>query len=152
MKKTRQLKCLSLLLCVVLIAATALLTSGCGQKETPDTDGATTTTAATDAKVVRGEGATVFDFNVVDGDGKTTAFEIHTDQKTVGAALLELGLLAGEEGPYGLYVKTVNGVTLDYEKDGKYWAFYENGKYAMAGVDTTDIAPNTIYMFKADKA
>ncbi len=152
MKKTRQLKCLSLLLCVVLIAATALFTSGCGQKETPNTDALTTTTVATDQKAVRGEGATVFDFNVVDATGKTTVFEIHTDQRTVGEALLELGLIAGEDGPYGLYVKTVNGLTLDYDKDGKYWAFYENGKYAVAGVDSTAIVPNTTYMFKAEKA
>lgn len=149
MNKTRLLKRFVLLLCVVLIAATALLTSGCGQKETPDTNGATTTTA-TDAKVVRGEGATVFDFNVVDVNGRTTAFEIHTDKQTVGEALLELGLIAGEESQHGLYVKTVNGITVDYDKDGKYWAFYENGKYAMVGVDSTAIVPNTTYMFKAE--
>ena len=149
MNKTRLLKRFVLLFCVVLIAATALLTSGCGQKETPDNNGATTTTA-TDAKVVRGEGATVFDFNVVDVNGKTTAFEIHTDKTTVGEALLELGLIAGEESQHGLYVKTVNGITVDYDKDGKYWAFYENGKYAMVGVDSTAIVPNTTYMFKAE--
>ncbi len=150
MKKTRLLKRLSVLLCVVLIAAMALTMSGCGQKEITGTN--TTTTVATDAKVVRGEGATVFDFCVVDANGKTTTFEIHTDKTTVGDALLELGLIAGDESQYGLYVKTVNGVTLDYNKDGKYWAFYENGEYAMAGVDTTTIAPDTTYMFKADKS
>ena len=148
MKKTRLFKRFVLLLCVVLIAATALTTSGCGQQENPPTT--TTTTVATDQKTVRGEGAMVFDFNVVDLEGKTTAFEIHTDKTVVGEALLELGLIAGDEGQYGLYVKTVNGTTLDYDKDGKYWAFYENGKYAMAGVDSTQIAPNTTYMFKAE--
>ena len=148
MNKTKLLKRLSLLLCLVLIAATALLTSGCKDNR----QDITTTTTATQTVTVRGEGQTVFRFDVVDAQGKTTAFEIHTDKQTVGEALLTLGLIAGDESQYGLYVKTVNGVTLDYEKDGKYWAFYENGKYAMAGVDTTAIAPDTIYMFKADKA
>ena len=44
-----------------------------------------------------GEGETMFLFNVVDPEGKESHFEIHTDEKTVGAALLSLGLIAGED-------------------------------------------------------
>ncbi len=91
-----------------------------------------------------------FSFKVVDEEGKETAFEIHTEQKTVGAALLELELIAGEESTYGLYVKTVNGVTVDYDTDGKYWAFYVNGEYAATGVDSTDITDGATYMFKVE--
>lgn len=43
---------------------------------------------------------------------KETKFEIHTDKETVGA---------------------------DYDKDGVYWAFYENGQYASSGVDSTPV-------------
>ena len=39
---------------------------------------------------VLGEGSTNFAFTVVDLEGNTTAFEIHTDKDTVGSALLEL--------------------------------------------------------------
>lgn len=49
---------------------------------------------------------------------------------TVGKALLDQGVIAGEDSSYGLYVKTVNGTTLDYDTDGMYWAFYINGEYA----------------------
>ena len=59
-------------------------------------------------------------------------------------------LIVGEDGPYGLYIKTVNGITLDYDKDGKYWAFYENGKYAAKGASETEIVSGTTYSFKAE--
>ncbi len=51
---------------------------------------------------------------------------------------------------FGLYVKTVNGITVDYDTDGKYWVFYENGKYAVKGVDSTEIIPNVTYSFKVE--
>ena len=70
----------------------------------------------------------------------------------MGEALLELGIVAGDDTEYGLYVKTVNGVTLDYDTDGAYWAFYINGEYAMTGVDATNIEAGAIYALKAEKA
>ena len=97
-----------------------------------------------------GKGATVFTFTVTDLEGKETSFEIHTDKKTVGEALMEHKLIEGEDGPYGLYVKTVNGVTVDYDKEGKYWAFYINGEYGMTGVDVTEIETGATYSFKAE--
>ena len=68
----------------------------------------------------------------------------------MGEALLELELIAGEEGQYGLYVTTVNGITLDWDKDGKYWAFYIDGEYATTSLDLTDITPGTTYSLKAE--
>ena len=91
------------------------------------------------------------------GDGAKTAvvevkaeeqivtFTIKTDKDTVGAALLEHGLISGEEGQYGLYVKVVNGITADYDVDKSYWAFYIDGEYAMSGVDTTEITEGAKY-------
>ena len=98
-----------------------------------------------------GEGDTKFTFLVFDKDGEETAFEVHTDQEIVGAALLELGLISGDEGEFGLYVKTVNGITADYEVDQTYWAFYVNGEYATSGVDTTKIQPGDVYAFRVEK-
>lgn len=100
---------------------------------------------------VVGEGNTVFPFIVVDKEGNETEFEVHTDKETVGEALEELELIAGDEGEYGLYVKTVNGITADYDADGVYWAFYVNGEYAATGVDNTPIAEGESYSFKAEK-
>lgn len=133
--------------CIVLIAALALTTTGCGSKEESQAPAA----EINDPVEVMGEGATVFQFSVVDLDGNTSKFEIHTDETTVGAALLKEGLIEGEEGPYGLYVMKVNGIAAIYEEDGSYWAFYENGEYAMTGVDQTDIDPEVAYSFVQTK-
>ncbi len=65
--------------------------------------------------------------------------------------MLELNLIAGDDSEYGLYVKTVNGITADYDVDQTYWAFYIDGEYAMTGVDTTDITPGVAYSFKVEK-
>ena len=93
-----------------------------------------------------------FTFIVVDKDGKETPFTVATDKTYVGEALIDEGLIEGEEGPYGLYVKTVNGQTLDYDTDGMYWSFYVDGEYGLTGVDMTEIGPGTTYMFKAEAA
>ena len=152
MQKTTFKKALSLLIAVVLIAAMALLATGCDDNNTStDTSSAAPTSSveATNATTL-GKGATSFDFVVECVDGKQKNFVIKTDKTTVGEALLELELIEGEDSQYGLYVKTVDGTTLDYDKDGKYWAFYVNGQYATAGVDTTKIAAGETYMFKAE--
>lgn len=141
MQKTQIKKMLSVLVCAVLIAAVALFTSGCNSTtptENPDTS---ETSAVT----------TEFKFSVTDADGQTTDFTITTDKKIVGESLQDEGLISGDEGPYGLYVKTVNGITLDYDKDGMYWAFYINGEMAPTGVDMTEIKPGEVYSFKAEK-
>ena len=98
-----------------------------------------------------GEGNTEFAFEVVLEDGTTTLYNVHTDEKTVGAALLGVNLIAGDDSEYGLDVTTVDGVTADYDKDGTYWAFYIDGEYASTGVDSTDVVPGSTYSFKVEK-
>ena len=60
-------------------------------------------------------------------------------------------LLEGEEGPYGLYVKVVNGIRADYDKDKVYWAFYVDGDYAVSGVDVTEIQAGSEYALRVEK-
>ena len=81
----------------------------------------------------------------VEVEENSVTFTIHTDAETVGEALLNLGLIAGEESQYGLYIKQVNGMTADYDIDQTYWAFYINGEYAMTGADTTPISEGEVY-------
>lgn len=142
MNKFGMKKLLSILLCIALIAALALSTVGCSKNDKTEPVASAETSGGT---VSMGEGETMFLFNVVDPEGKESHFEIHTDEKTVGAALLSLGLIAGEDSEYGLYVKTVNGVTADYEKDQTYWSFYIDGEYAQTGVDMTAVNDGSIY-------
>ena len=70
---------------------------------------------------------------------QSVTFTIHTDADTLGEALLEHELIAGEDGQYGIYVKTVNGILADYDVNKSYWGFYQNAEYLMSGVDTTAI-------------
>ena len=150
MKKTRITKFLSLAVCIVLIAAMALCMTACNDNTTDDQESSAITGTAQTQVTKLGEGATTFEFLVVDLDGNDSKFEISTDKATVGEALLDVELIAGEDSEYGLYVKTVNGTTLDYDADGKYWAFYVNDEYAMSGVDSTDIVEGDTYAFKAE--
>ena len=163
-------KLLSFILSMMLIVAMALGMTGCSDKENSTNETATTLssesetssqtemTEATEPEAsaslsgnVLGEGKTQFHFTVVDKDGNETAFEIHTDKEMVGDALTELGLISGDEGEYGLYVKTVNDITADYDTDGSYWAFYVNDEYAQTGVDLTPITEGDSYSFKIEK-
>ena len=151
MQKKQLLKLFSCLLCVVLIAAMALTATGCKRNKTnTEAPRATVDEDGISSENVLGTGETKFFFSVIDTEGKETIFEIHTNKKIVGEALEELNLISGEVGDYGLYVKTVNGTTVDYDKDGKYWAFYIGGEYAVTGVDSTEITAGSTYTFKAE--
>lgn len=130
MKLNSMKKMLSVVLCIVLIAAMALNFTGCSGSE--DTKTASFTVVVTDL------------------EGAESTFEITTDKATVGEALLEEGLIAGENSEYGLYVTTVNGITLDWDTDGKYWAFYIDGEYAQTGVDSTNVTEGAVYSFKPE--
>ena len=147
MKRTSMKKTLSLIFCIVLIAAMALVTTGCSGK--PDDMAVSDVITFSDGDTI-GEGKNTFPLTIVHKDGTELTVTVNTELTVVGEALQELGLINGEEGPYGLYIKTVNGETLDYDKDGKYWAFYVDGEYALEGIDLTEIAEGAAYMLKAE--
>ena len=93
---------------------------------------------------------TSFTVVTTDLNRKETTHKIKTDAATVGEALVEEGLIKGHDTEYGLYVDEVNGIALDWDKDGKYWAFYINGEYAQTGVDTTNVEDGAVYTFKPE--
>ena len=131
----------------VLIAVIVLSFCGCDSKKIDDTNqNNSILTEATDI----GEGENSFVFEVVNGSEKKV-YNVKTDKTIVGEALAERELVSGDEGEYGLYVKTVDGVTADYDKDGTYWSFYIDGEYAMSGVDKTEIQAGKTYTFKVEK-
>ncbi len=127
--------------------------------ETPDTDGSN---AATDGGAIApeglwanatyledttfGEGAKTVTVKVIVED-KSVTFTVKTDAKTLGEALIEHGLIAGDMGDYGLYIKYVNGIRADYDLDKRYWNFTKNGEYMMTGADMTEIADGEAYEF-----
>ena len=101
-------------------------------------------TATYDRDTELGEGAKTVVVKVV-AEEQALTFIIHTDKETLGDALLMHRLIDGEQGPYGLYVKAVNGIVADYDVDQSYWNFTKNGELMMVGVDSAEIADGEQY-------
>ena len=137
------------ILALVLALVLALSLCACGA---PAADGAVDEGApvVTDGATL-GEGATTFTLVIKQLDGSSISATINTDAETVGEALEALGILKGEEGPYGIYIKEVNGVSAVYEEDGTYWGFYIDGEYAMTGADVTPVTAGAEYTFAVEK-
>ena len=134
----------------VLLAAMVLGATACSKEQGGEEMTTTAATTVAEQGNTVGEGQTSFTFEITFLDGTTKTYTVKTDEETVGAALVKVGLIAGEDGPYGLYVKTVDGETVDYDTHKKYWAFYENGTMAMNGVDKTDVVAGAVYAFRAE--
>ena len=141
MKKTIRssiLFILSLILLISLVSCNTVDKSGIWEEATYLRD----MTFGNGAKTV------VVEVKAVD---QMVTFTIKTDKTMVGEALMEHGLIAGEQGAYGLYVKQVNGMTADYDVDQTYWAFYVNGEYGGTGVDMTEINEADTYQLELTK-
>ena len=137
-------KLLSILL---ILCLTASVLGGCaGNLDDPDT----LTAIAQEGKTY-GEGAVSFTFVITDEAGKSTTVTVKTDKTTVGEALLDTGLVYGENGPYGLYVKEVSGIVADYDVNQAWWGFYINGESAVTGVDGENVTPGATYELRFSK-
>lgn len=120
-------KILSLVLCMALVLSLA----ACGAKKE--------------------SGEKAFTFVVTDLEGNEETFNITTTKATLGEALLDEGLIAGEDSEYGLMVYTVNGITADWDADQTYWALLIDGEYANTGVSQTNITAGSTYSFVLTK-
>lgn len=81
-------------------------------------------------------GSKALTIEVVHGNGETKEFSIRTDAEYLGQALdeaAEIGVV-GEEGPYGLYIKTVDGEDAS-DADQTFWSVSLNGESLMVGAD-----------------
>ncbi len=91
------------------------------------------------------EGVKAFTLVVTHKDGTEKSFPVQSDEEYLGAALQKLGLIEGEMGDYGLYIKKVDGEKAVFEEDGAYWAFYVGDAYASLGIDQTPIEDGATY-------
>ena len=114
-----------------LIMILCLSLFGCGQKVSTE-DLWSQAVYTEDTELGDGAKTVLVEVSAMD---KSVTFTIHSDEETLGAAMLEHSLIEGEQGAYGLYVKKVNGITADYDKDQSYWGFNKNGEGMMSGVD-----------------
>lgn len=82
---------------------------------------------------------------VVHGDETTKEFVIKTDSENLRGALdQEEGLVAGEEGQFGLFILTVDGETVNSDNQ-EWWCVTKNGEQLMTGVEDTVIADGEHY-------
>lgn len=143
MKKILSLVSVMLVISMLLISCSFIGTQGNNNSQAENQNGIWTNALYQNDTEI-GEGAKTVQVEVKAGD-KSVTFTVHTDKETLGDALLEHNLIAGEEGAYGLYVKLVNGIEADYDKDGTYWALYKNGEMMMVGVDGAVITDGEHY-------
>jgi len=139
---------LALLLVIMMIAVVTL--TGCGSDAngdaSGDANGATDAAPTGDVQEI-GEGDTTFRFEVVDQDENLSVWNVSTDEETLGAALVGVGLIAGDESEWGLMVTEVNGITADFAANSAFWALWVDGEFAMAGVDDTYVESGATYAF-----
>lgn len=129
MKNTKFARILSFVLCLVLVAAMALLSVGCNDNNTPAP-----------------AGEKEFTLIVTHSDNSEKTITVKSEKQTVGEALLDEKLVDIEDG----MVFTVDGETVKFEDNGKYWAFYIGNEYAATGVDATNIEDGQTYAFKVE--
>ena len=131
MKKT-----LSLILALCMLIALA----ACGKTDASSLwDGAAYTQ---DALV--GSGNKSVQLEVKAGD-KSVTITIKTDREMLSDALLDNKLVDADAGSAGLFINSVIGMSADYDKDGAYWGFFQNGEYALNGVESTPISDGDHY-------
>lgn len=90
------------------------------------------------------EGLKEVRLDIVHSDGNTKSLTLITDLETLGEALKKEALVAGEEGPYGLFLTTVDGESVD-ESRQEWWCLTKAGETVMTGVDDTLIADGESY-------
>lgn len=90
------------------------------------------------------EGSKTVTVEVVDDNGESKFYEVHTDAAYLTGVLEDAekkGLtFHGEKGEFGTSIDTVNGLKADYNSGNTYWAFYINGEYANYGPDEQPVA------------
>ena len=91
-----------------------------------------------------GEGKIAIKVKVTAGD-KAVTITVRTNNEHLGGALVENDLVTGDESEYGLFIKSVNGILADYDKDQAWWAISKDGEMLMTGADSTPIADGESY-------
>lgn len=84
-------------------------------------------------------GAKTVAVEVVHGDAGSKEFTYHTDAEYLGEVLLAEKLVEGEQGPYGLFITTVDGETAQ-DSLRQWWCITRSGERVDTGADATPIA------------
>ena len=96
------------------------------------------------------EGAKAITIEVTDHAQKNTTYVVHTDAEYLIDAMKDTPKLtfSGYEGPYGLTLTAINGVTADWDKDNAFWCIYVNGEMSNYGIETQPVADGDVFLFQ----
>ena len=95
------------------------------------------------------EGSKTIEISITHKDGTEKKFTLHTDAKYLLDAIREKdeNLIQGEQGQYGLYIKTIDGYTCN-ETAQEWWGYTKKGEYVETGVELTPIYDGDSFEFK----
>lgn len=79
-------------------------------------------------------------------DGTEKEFSLETEAEYLGQAMLESGLIEGEDGQYGLYILAVDGEYADENKQ-QWWGYTKSGEYVEYGADSCALQDGDHYEF-----
>ena len=91
------------------------------------------------------QGAKAFTVVVVHKDGTEKTFQYRTDEEYLAGALLEEGLVSGEDSQYGLTIITVDGEAAVWETDSAYWAIWVGEEMAVTGASEIPVYDGSTY-------
>lgn len=87
-----------------------------------------------------GAGSKALTVQVIHGDGRVKDFELQTEAEYLAQALLEhepLGV-KGDDGPFGLYIQTVDGETAS-DADQTFWSISKDGTALTVGASSQPV-------------
>ena len=145
MKKQTLTRILLALVLILALTCTMALTA-CKKEPAPEveTEGEGERTGAwRDATYTKdtelGEGEKTVTVKVV-AEEQEIVFTIHTNEQYLDKAMLAHELVTGEDGQYGLYLETVNGMLADYNIDQTYWSVCKDNTPLPVGISSVEIS------------
>ena len=98
------------------------------------------------------EGQKTVTITIVYEDGTAKNLEYTTGCETLAELLLEKELVTGYASEeYGFTIESVDGIKLDWSKDGAYWALYEGEEYAITSAAGIVLTEGGVYKLVYEK-
>ena len=98
------------------------------------------------------EGGKAITIVIVYQDGTEKKLEYSTDAEFLSEILLEKELVTGYESrEYGFTIESVDGIALDWSKDGAYWALYVGDEYATTSAAGIALEDGGVYRLVYEK-
>ena len=90
-------------------------------------------------------GSKAYTVTVVHKVGSVKDFSYRTDEEYLAGALLEEGLVSGEDTQYGLTIITVDGEDAVWATDNAYWSILIGTEYATIGASEIPVYDGSTY-------